>query len=124
MKHKILCYLITNYYQTTIFFDQMSTIQRYISEIYSAWIMYMKCSLKTKDGILIFVKYLKIFPIKISLSVPHHVSVRLKQSVIIAAQELLCWYYLVLFQNYKHQKSLKINRLQLCKWIFFNLTCI
>ena len=98
MKHKILCFLITNHYQT-IFFDQMSTIQRCISEIHCAWIMYMNCSLKTKDGILVIVKYLMIFLMKISLSVPHRVLVRLKEFVIIAARELLIWYYLVLFRN-------------------------
>ena len=36
------------------------------------------CSLKTKDGILVFVKYLKIFPKKMTLSVPHHVWIRLR----------------------------------------------
>ena len=99
IKRKILCFLITNHYQTTIFFDQMSTIHRYISEIHCAWIMYINCSLKTKDGILAFVKYLKIFPMKISLSVPHHVSMRPREFVIIAARELVIWYHLVLFQN-------------------------
>ena len=37
----------------------------------------MNCSLKTKDEILVFAKYLKIFPKKMSLSVPQHVSMRL-----------------------------------------------
>ena len=99
MKHKILFFLITNHYQTTVFFDHMSAIQRYISEIHSAWIMFLNCSLKIKDGILVFVKYLNIFPMKISLSVPHHVSMRLREFVIIAARESLIWYCLVLFQN-------------------------
>ena len=45
-----------------MFFDQVSSIQRYISEIHCAWIMYMNCSIKTKESILVFVKNLKIFP--------------------------------------------------------------
>ena len=61
----------TKHYKTGIFFDQVSTIQRYISEVHCAWIMYMNCSLKAKDGILVFVKHVKIFPKKMSLSVPH-----------------------------------------------------
>ena len=75
----------------------------------------MNCSLKTKDGILVFVKYLKIFPKKMSLSVPHHVWMRLREFVILVALELLIWYSLVLFQHQKQQENLKFNKLELRK---------
>ena len=86
---------------TGIFFDQVSTIQKYILEIHCAWIMYMKLSLKTKDGILVFLKYLKIFPKKVSLSMPQHVWVGLRGFVILVTLELLLWHSLVLFQHQK-----------------------
>ena len=75
----------------------------------------MNCSLKTKDGILVFVKYLKILPKKMSLSVPHHVWMRLREFVILVALELLIWYSLVLFQHQKQQENLKFNKLELRK---------
>ena len=112
---KMLCFFKTKHYKTGIFFDQVSTIQRYISEVHYAWIMYINCSLKTKDGILVFVKYLKIFPKKMSLSVPHHVWMRLREFVILVALELLIWYSLVLFQHQKQQENLKFNKLELRK---------
>ena len=77
--------------------------------------MYMKCSLKTKDGILVFVKHLKIFPKKMSLSELQHVSMRLSEFVILVALELPIWYSLVLFQHQKQQKNLKFNKLELRK---------
>ena len=73
----------------------------------------MNCSLKTKDGILVFVKDLKIFPKKMSLSLPHHVWMRLRDFVILAALELLIWFSLVLFQHQKQQENLKFNKLEL-----------
>ena len=103
-KIKMLCFFKTKHYKTGIFFDQVSTIQRYISEVHYAWIMYINCSLKTKDGILVFVKYLKILPKKMSLSVSHHVWMRLREFVILVALELLIWYSLVLFQHQKYQE--------------------
>ena len=109
-KIKMLCFFKTKHYKTGIFFDQVSTIQRYISQVHCAWIMCMSCSLKTKDGILVFVKYLKIFPKKMSLSVPHHVWMRLREFVILVALELLIWYSLVLFQHQKQQENLKFNK--------------
>ena len=75
----------------------------------------MNCSQKTKDDILLFEKYLKIFPKKISLSVPHHVWMRVKKFVILVALELLIWYSLVLFQHQKQQENLKFNKLELRK---------
>ena len=77
------CFFKTKHYKTGIFFDQVPSIQRYISQVYCAWIMYMNCSLKTKNGILVFVKYLKIFLKKLSSSVPHHVWMRLRELVIL-----------------------------------------
>ena len=65
----MLCFFKAKHYETRIYFDQVSTIQRYISEGHCAWIMYMNCSLNTKDDILVFVKYLNVFPKKKSLSV-------------------------------------------------------
>ena len=91
-KIKMLCFFKTKHYKTGIFFDQVSTIQRYISEVHCAWIMHMNCSLKTKDAILVFVKYLKISPKKMSLSVFHHVWMKLREFVILVALELLIWY--------------------------------
>ena len=75
----------------------------------------MSCSLKTKDGILVFVKYLKIFPKKMSLSVPHHVWMRLREFVILVALELLNWYSLVLFEHKKQHENLKLYKLELRK---------
>ena len=93
----------------------MSTIQRYISEVQYAWIMYINFSIKTTDGILVFVKYLKILLKKMSLSVPHHVWMRLREFVILVALELLIWFSLVLFQHQKQQENLKFNKLELRK---------
>ena len=117
----MLCFFKTKHYKTGIFFDQVSTIQRYISEVHYAWIMYINCSLKTKDGILVFVKYLKILPKKMSLSVPHHVWMRLREFVILVALELLIWYSVVLFQHQKQQKNLKFNKLELCRYFSVNM---
>ena len=75
----------------------------------------MNCSLETKDGLLVFVKYLKIFPKKMSLSLPHHVWMRLREFVILVALELLIWYSLVLFQHQKQQENLKFSKLELRK---------
>ena len=75
----------------------------------------MNCSLKAKDGILVFVKYLKISPKKTSLSVPHHVWMGQREFVILVALELLNWYSLVLFQHQKQQENLKFNKLELRK---------
>ena len=114
-KIKMLCFFKTKHYKTGIFFDQVSTIQRYISEVHCAWIMYMNFSLKAKDGILVFVKHVKIFSKKMSLSVPHHVWMRLRKFVILVALEYVIWYFLVLFQQQKQQKNLKFSKLKLCK---------
>ena len=75
--------------------------------------MYMNCSLKTKNGILVFVKDLKIFPKKMPLSLPHHVCMRLREFLILVALELLIWFSLVLFQHQKQQENLKFNKLEL-----------
>ena len=58
----MLCFFKTKHIMTGIFFDQVSTIQRYISEVHCAWIMYMNCSLKTKDDTLVFCKVPEEFP--------------------------------------------------------------
>ena len=108
-----ICFFKAKHYKTGIFFDQVATIQRYKSQVHCAWIMYMNCSLKTKDGILVFVKYLKIFPKKMSLSLPHHVWMRLREFVILVALELMIWFSLVLFQHQKQQENLKFNKLEL-----------
>ena len=120
----MLCFFKTKRYKTGIFFDQVSTIQGYISEVHYAWIMCINCSLKTKDGILVFVKYLKIFPKKMSLSVPHHVWMRLREFVILVALELLIWYSLVFFQQQKQQENLKSNKLELRRYFSINMHLI
>ena len=48
-----------------------------------------------------------------SLSVPHHVWMRLREFVILVALELLIWFSLVLFQHQKQQENLKFNKLEL-----------
>ena len=70
-KVEMLCFFKTKHCKTGIYFEQVSTIQTYISQVHCAWIMCMNFSIKTEDGILVFVKYLKIFPKLMSLSVPH-----------------------------------------------------
>ena len=77
--------------------------------------MYMNCSLKIKDDILVFAKYLKIFQKKMPLSVTHHVWMRLREFVTVVALELLIWYSLVLFQHQKQQENVKFNKLELRK---------
>ena len=115
----MLCFFKTKH-KTGIFSDQVSTIQRYISQLHCAWIMYMNCSLNTKDGNLVFVKYLKIFPKKMSLSVPQHVSMRLSEFVNVVALELLIWYFLVLFKHQKQKQNLKFNELDLRRYFSIN----
>ena len=76
----------------------------------------MNCSLKTKDEILVFAKHLKIFPKKMSLSVPQHASMRLSEFVNLVALELLIWHSLVLFQHQKEKENLKFNKLELRRY--------
>ena len=109
------CFFKTKQYKTGIFFDQVSTIQRYISQVHCAWIMSINWSVKTKDGILVFLKYLKIFQKKMSLSVSHHIWMRLREFVILIALEWLIYYSVVLFQHQKQQENLKFNKLELRK---------